>query len=249
MIIEEQTNKTIEEQNPQIYKEIFKENLYQTTPEELKDATVIDIGANIGCFSIFASTNKARKIYAIEPNLENFKQLLINCLSHDTITPINLAISKPGLKQAHLSSNGVGCKVVEEDQGDFVNCISLEELLDIIPDKNLVLKMDCEGSEYDIIFPSPPHIIKRFKYIYAEIHNNMHPNPTYNYNMFEKFMNDLDFVSSVTQAATGMWWTDGTFTAGSWEHDGTFVPCRRDWDWDTQYYRLIKFINKNQETP
>ena len=222
----EELKEKLKKQNPALYPEIFEDNLYLTTPEELKDATVIDIGANIGYFSIFAVLNGAKKTYALEPNLDNFKKLLANCNDFNNITPINLAVSKPELKQANLISDGCGCQLVENGEGYFVNCISLKELLDIIPDNNLILKIDCEGSEYDVIFPTPPEYLKRFKIIYSEIHNKL--NPTYDYNMFEKFINDLGFKSETPAIGFGWWCYPGPI----------FIP------FEEQLNKIIKFTRQ-----
>jgi FkbM family methyltransferase len=200
--------------SPYLYDETFDANYYQATADELKDATVIDIGANIGYFAFFASVNGAKKIYAFESNLDNFLKLLRNCQDFNNVVPVNLAVSKPGLKQANVINTEVWSQVVENSQGSPVNCISLEELLDIIQDENLVLKIDCEGSEYDIILPAA-HLLRKFKYIYSEIHNEMHPNPAYNVDMLEQFIRDTGFQSSRYPISFGLWCEDGSFVPNS----------------------------------
>ena len=72
---------------------IFGKREYGNVPF---DGTVLDIGANIGTYSIFAKLNGAKHIIAIEPNLESFKILEENISQNefnDSIIAINLAVS------------------------------------------------------------------------------------------------------------------------------------------------------------
>ena len=200
----------LKEQDRSLYSEVFEANTYNVKPQELAGFTVIDIGANKGFFSILASLDGAKKIYALEPNLDNYKVLLSNCRDFNNIIPVNLAVSQPGLKQVCISNEGALSRIITE--GDLVNCISLEEFMKILPQEiDLILKIDCEGSEYDILLPCP-ELIKRFKYIYSEVHNNMHPNKSYNHVMLEEFINNLGFKSEIINSVWGWIATDGTFT-------------------------------------
>ena len=51
----------------ELYYEVIVNNSYAITPEICKDREFIDIGANMGMFSILASTLGASKVIAIEP--------------------------------------------------------------------------------------------------------------------------------------------------------------------------------------
>jgi FkbM family methyltransferase len=201
----------IREQEGELFYEIFSLNMYNVVPEEIKDATVIDIGGNHGIFSMFSIVHGAKQCYCIEPDKTNYQILLKNIEAFPNITPFNLAVSKPGLKQAHIMFDNCFCQVYEEGEGELVNCISLEEFIENeIPFSNndLVLKIDCEGSEYDIIFPCPIGTLRRFKYIYAEVHNEMHSNKNYNHEMFIDFMHNIGFVGEQGQFSAGMWFGD-----------------------------------------
>src|SRR5208283_3437662 len=127
--------------------EVFHYNCYDVLPGELVGSTVIDVGANVGVFSIFAVMNGAKQVYAYEPDPSNYDKLVDFVSGFKNIKAINLAVVKPGLSQVYLSDSGTTiCKVSET--GDLAGCTSLEELLRDIPGDDLLLKLDCEGSEY-----------------------------------------------------------------------------------------------------
>ena len=204
-----------QEEYPSLFNEIFLLNNYKAFGNELKESIIIDIGSNVGYFSIFAALNGAKQVFSIEPQKDNYNKLISNISSFHNIIPINVAISKPGLERAYVqlpfeNSKQTDFQISEDIVGDVVCCISLEEFIkkyiaDSVDD--IIMKIDCEGSEYDIIFPCPPLVLKRFKYIYSEIHsgkvwgNNLISEEEYKrYNpiMFEKFMNNLGFLSEET---------------------------------------------------
>jgi FkbM family methyltransferase len=196
-----------------LVQEVVDLNCYGVFPDELVDSTVIDIGANMGLFSILAVLNGAKQVYAFEPNQDNYQRLLKYITGFDNINPINLAVTKPGLLQINIEGKDGQCQVREGGEGDVVRCIPLEEFVRDIPGDDLLMKLDCEGSEYDIIFTCPQKTLRRFKYIYTEVHNDMHPNQSYNYDMFEEYMNSIGFESQRTTPTAGEWHDDGTFTA------------------------------------
>ena len=154
-----------------------------------------------------------------------------------------IAISKPGLKQAHIMSQDVLCTVTEIGDGDIVECISLEEALNKIPENELVLKIDCEGSEYDILLPAPKHVIRKFKYIYAEFHDNI--NKTHTSVELKKFIEDMGYASEeiVEEIPDG---AQGWYTTDDKNNVISFVPFTHDKEKDVV---LSKFKFTRIEEP
>src|SRR3990167_8920209 len=78
---------------PELIKESFMENIYE--PYIKKDMVVVEIGANIGVFTMWAY-EYASKIYAVEASTEHFDtfmhMLTFNNML-DKVVPINKAIS------------------------------------------------------------------------------------------------------------------------------------------------------------
>jgi FkbM family methyltransferase len=121
--------------------------------------TVIDIGANIGAFSILAAKeNKQVKVYSLEPFPDNFKMLTnnikINNLSNQ-ISPIMCAVSsKNGFADMHISDSPLGHSICAKKSSKHIK-VETVSLTDFIRKNNLkridYLKVDCEGAEWAIV--------------------------------------------------------------------------------------------------
>ena len=55
-----------------------------------RDSVVVDVGANVGVFSLFAA-GRARTVYALEPSSSNFALLRSNTAAAKNVIPLNLA--------------------------------------------------------------------------------------------------------------------------------------------------------------
>ncbi len=146
---------------------------------------VVDVGAQIGAFSIFAAKSNAR-VYAFEPVPENYRLLKENIAlnSAKNIMPMDKAvlsrkqtikiILSPGHTGGHsqfLSS--FNDSYLSKGKEEYVEAESVS-LLDFVA-KNKIrtidfLKMDCEGAEYDILFNCPDSVLDKIKKISMEYH-------------------------------------------------------------------------------
>lgn len=148
------------------------------------DDIVIDVGANVGMFSIFVQKKFGCKIIAFEPvkeNIDNFRRnILLNNLNPDNFEIYNLAITgnKDDVVNVGIKSwNSGGCSIFYRNPGNSVEVVT-DTLHNYVNKNCKFLKLDCEGSEYEII-PSILDIINTFEYIgieYHEIGNNLDPN-------------------------------------------------------------------------
>jgi len=80
-----------------VYTEIFEDECYLRHGIHLpEDAIVIDIGANIGLFSLFVRGRRPRaSVYAYEPNPIAFRALKANCEAHGPgLRPFNVGVSE-----------------------------------------------------------------------------------------------------------------------------------------------------------
>ena len=146
--------------------------------------TVIDIGAHVGYFTLYA-TNLAKKgkIISYEPSKNSFltleKNIKMNKFSNIKLE--NVAVSKiQGKALLHTNdmdeiSNSLynrNNKVeVQEVETTTLDNIFLKHKLEKIN----FLKMDCEGAEYDIIMNASSSILDKIQKISAEIHEEIVP--------------------------------------------------------------------------
>jgi FkbM family methyltransferase len=199
-----------------LYEEIFSINSYNYKNGELEGKVVVDIGANAGFFSIFAAYHGAKTIYAYEPNKENFKKLVEFTKDFPNIIPINKAVHSPDVKKCYTIMDGVICQVRNDGKKeDSVDCVSLEKIANEI-DSDFILKIDCEGGEYDILLPCTEEVLKRIKIIYGEFHNNMHPNTEFNIEVIKDFLIKNRFELDIKEGIE--------YTPGIWYNDDTFIP-------------------------
>jgi FkbM family methyltransferase len=169
--------------NSDTIKEIFKDNykvLEYAVPFELGDV-VIDIGANIGAFSIMlAKLFPETTIYSVEPVAETYIKLCKNIELNKlvNIIPINAAITdRDRVVKIIYDPTGTGgaSAYVKDITGNhsktYVGGITLTELFDQFNiEKCKLLKIDCEGAEYDILYGC--YKLKQIEYLVGEFHTN-----------------------------------------------------------------------------
>jgi FkbM family methyltransferase len=136
---------------------------------------IIDIGANVGAFTVFASLKSpGATILAIEPEPLNFALLRKN-ISLNNISAIcrQAVVSASGGRRRLFLSHLPGQHALF-GTGDSmeVDSIPLAELLETDCD---LLKLDFEGSEYEIVYSLPQELWNRIRYILLEYH---YPTPT-----------------------------------------------------------------------
>lgn len=144
---------------------------------EIKDNDlVIDIGAHIGLFALFASKKcKTGNIYCYEPVKENYELLLKN-LHDNNLTNVhcfNIAVSDSEQKvKLYLNSDQAGHSLYIESASFLeVQSTTLKKIMD----KNKIekcdfLKIDCEGAEYGIIESLPHQYLHKIDKMVIEYH-------------------------------------------------------------------------------
>ena len=137
---------------------------------------VIDIGAHIGLYTVYASQFCTRgMIFSFEPIKENYdllkENIELNNLKNAHL--YNLAVSSDdGNVQLYLNNDQAGhSKFSQTSKSVLVKSISLKKIFDEnqIDHCNL-LKIDCEGSEYEIIRETPFEYLTKIDKIIIEYH-------------------------------------------------------------------------------
>lgn len=119
-----------------------------------KNDICLDIGLNIGAFSVMAS-KKCKFVYGYEPNIENFdlakKNLIINNCINTKI--FNKAVIGDDDEVRSFSVNvkknkGAHSLIAKKGRDhSLVNCININKI--ILDYKPTIMKMDTEGAEYE----------------------------------------------------------------------------------------------------
>lgn len=148
--------------------------------EILPNCIIIDIGANIGAFSIYAAMAGANKIYSFEPNKSSYIKLVqnvrINRLTEIILT-FNLAVTGTKNEQVFMPIESSPYNRLIKDNSNNseltkVDCITLEEIFSINKLRKVdLIKIDCEGCEYEIIFSTSKEIWSIIDRIRMENHD------------------------------------------------------------------------------
>jgi len=137
--------------------EVIVGRIYEVEyPFRYKNTIVIDIGMNVGCASLyFAQKENVEKIYSYEPFSENYAGASVNFALNPTIShkivPHNFGLGNKNHSQ--LVNSYINCRELSNEQVEITIKDAAETLGPIInelEEKNIWLKCDCEGGEYDI---------------------------------------------------------------------------------------------------
>ena len=139
------------------------------------DELVIDIGAHIGLFTIYASQFcKNGKIVCCEPIKKNFDLLKENVSMNNlsNIILYNNAITDKNDKVKIYLNNDAAANSIYGDGENYeeVNTLSLSKILDENMNEKICLKLDCEGAEYQIINNTPDRYFEKIFKICLEYH-------------------------------------------------------------------------------
>jgi FkbM family methyltransferase len=147
-----------------------------------EDLNIIDLGANIGLFSLYVSP-VAEKIYSVEPTPSHFALLneLVTLTGKTNIQPLNIAI---GLEEGeseffvHEGNSTMNSFVKHttnphSETGIMVKTQTLNGLIDSLGlDRVGFVKMDIEGFENKVIFePSFEEAVSKIDAMYVEVHD------------------------------------------------------------------------------
>lgn len=151
------------------------DSLYQRADCFIREGDVVlDLGANIGIFSRFASDKGAKKVYSFEPIQENFKLLALNrpenCEAH------RLAVSNKDNETIQISYKPNcpgGSSILKYDDGILQTCMAMK--ISTMVENGLIeqpnfIKMDIEGAEVMAFEGITDSILNNVRCIAMELH-------------------------------------------------------------------------------
>jgi len=120
-----------------------------------KDSVVVDIGAHVGVVSMALAKQFGCRVYAYEPNPDNYRRLVANIKANELgelIFPHNLAVTGDG-RDVVIATNpdNSGGGDIYGDTGTPVESTTLEDIFHVVGERIDLLKIDCEGAEFEIL--------------------------------------------------------------------------------------------------
>jgi len=160
-----------------ILREVLEERIYPVDDLELEDGDrVVDVGAQIGTFSLLAASRGAR-VVAVEPSPMNLELLRHNVALNgfeERVGVVEAAVWRPGEPKRTLfhSYTNLGGHSLLGWVGPAreVACLSLAELFERAGvERCRVLKVDAEGAECPILYSAGRSLLARVERVYAEV--------------------------------------------------------------------------------
>ena len=144
-----------------------------------EDDTIIDVGANVGVFAAYAASRAPRgRVLAFEPFPRSVDQLREN-VRESRLRNVEIfeeaVAGSCGRRTLHVSPEAlITNSLVATRPGGHelaVDCVDLDHVLEANRvDRCDLLKLDCEGSEYEVLQGCSPEALGRVARIVGEYH-------------------------------------------------------------------------------
>ena len=161
---------------------------------EVENEIVVDIGANIGDSPIYFALNNAKNVIALEPYPYSYSISLKNIKKNnlaDKIMLLNAGYGQDGTIKVNPDFENTICSDLKSfNDGMDIEILSLKTLLRDYHIDNAVLKIDCEGCEYNLL-KEDNDTLKKFKRIQIEYH--------YGYEKLKEKLEDAGFTVTYSE--------------------------------------------------
>lgn len=157
----------------------FSENPEYNFPPVAQPKVIFDVGANIGIVSVvMANLYPDAKIYAFEPEPNNYRILKMNTEKYPNIEIYNVGLgaknqSRDLFFSDNPSNNGgfslhaLGCDTNRRVKVDIADVAQFIAEVSGPPD---VIKIDAEGAEHEVLTSILPTQLKNVEFILGEMH-------------------------------------------------------------------------------
>lgn len=158
-----------------LFHEIWIEEFYAPRDYRIKaNETVIDIGANIGVFATWAATRAPHvTVFSYEPFPESADYFRKNQTASGLANIVFHQTAIAGCRGKRILQIGDSwilhslAEAGEQHVGIEVECLSLDDAVAAIERCDL-LKLDCEGAEYEILYSASTETLKKIGRIVCE---------------------------------------------------------------------------------
>ncbi len=182
-----------------LFHEIWLDEFYAPHGYEIDaNETVVDIGANIGVFALWAATRAENvRVKSYEPFPKNAEYFTAN-LKESGLNNIEFfaaaVADKAGTRTLHVDDSWILHSLTEKDsdeKGVEVDCVSLDMAFADI-EKCDFLKLDCEGGEYEILYSASDNSLQKIGRLVCEF--NLLDDDRRNGNALKEFLSDHRFA-------------------------------------------------------
>lgn len=151
-------------------------------PPVLDPKVIFDVGSNIGASILFFHEQfPAAKIYGFEPHPETYRILQMNVGSIPTVEIFNYALGAADRQVAFEFDGADFSRFLTTMEGPewhgpltTTNC-QIKHAGAVMKDLGVtgvdLIKIDCEGSEYDVLTALPEGMLRRCRWITGEMHD------------------------------------------------------------------------------
>lgn len=165
-------------------------------------STVVEVGANIGTFAIYAATdNRKARLYCYEPIKANYDVLVKNIAQNgyqDRIRAFNLGVASRTERRAFYLASSPEHSFTKIDSADHsvnVDCLSLRDVLESNRLAKVdLLKINAEGAEYEILYSTTAECFDKIDEIRMEYHE--HESENYNLDSLRSFLEGFGYVTT-----------------------------------------------------
>ncbi|HWR65553.1 MAG TPA: FkbM family methyltransferase [Bellilinea sp.] len=169
-------------------KETLLDRFYERFGFAVQDGwTIVDIGGGIGDYTIFAAHNRDQaRVMVFEPFPESYRLLQDN-LTLNQIHNVQLSAQAVGSQTGMVQFGGgpadplsrqtsvMSGVAIREDLA--VQSVSLGAVLEQLASGHIdLIKLDCEGAEFDILMNSPATVLEKIDRIVLEYHDGVTSN-------------------------------------------------------------------------
>ena len=163
-----------------VLKDVFFHQVYTPLGFEIEpNSIVLDIGAHVGAFAASAARSAPGvTVYAFEPSPDNFALLSSN-MALNSLSNVRLAqcavTGCGGVRQLHVADSPSECSLHIKKPGAVQIPVSSITLAEIVEQNTIesidLLKMDCEGAEYEILeAAASQHALRYVRRVAMEAH-------------------------------------------------------------------------------
>ncbi|ODS78239.1 MAG: hypothetical protein ABS46_17230 [Cytophagaceae bacterium SCN 52-12] len=175
-----------------LFREIFLKEVYGPALKSTNGGKplIIDVGGNMGYFAMYSFLKKpGARVFSFEPVPENFKHLQKHKEAHPNLdwSLFNTAVSdKEGAFDFYYNDGhspegvDVSASLFPSDRIFTVHgnhkkiTVPVIDLKKWMGENNIshcdILKLDCEGAEYSILYSIPDEYFPSIRYIVADVH-------------------------------------------------------------------------------